>query len=105
VRAGLLAGEHEPQIKSKASVTGLRFNSSPTVIRVGLMMYGRFPLSLRNVEVLLFEREIKIRHETVQHWWNRLGPMLAGDIRRKRVSRIGILTLAATSRRDVREAR
>jgi len=32
------------------------FNSSPEVIRLVPMMYTRFPLSLRNVEDLLFER-------------------------------------------------
>ena len=36
-----------------------RFNSSPEVIRLVVMMYVRFPLSLRNVEDLLFERGIK----------------------------------------------
>jgi len=44
------------------------------------MMYVRFPLSLRNVEDLLFERGIDICHETVRMWWNRFGPMFAGDI-------------------------
>jgi len=34
-----------------------------------------FPLSLRNVEDLLFERGIDICHETVRHWWNRFGPL------------------------------
>jgi putative transposase len=52
------------------------------------MMYVRFPLSLRNVEDLLFERGIDICHETVRHWWNRFGPMFAVDIRRQRVSRM-----------------
>ncbi|WP_374956452.1 IS6 family transposase [Sphingomonas sp. PP-CE-3G-477] len=52
------------------------------------MMYVRFPLSLRNVEDLLFERGIDICHETVRHWWNSFGPMFAGDIRRQRVSRM-----------------
>ena len=33
------------------------FNSSPEVIRSVVLMYVRFPLSLRNVEDLLFERE------------------------------------------------
>jgi transposase-like protein len=32
------------------------FNSSPEVIRLVVMMYVRFPLSLRNVEDLLAER-------------------------------------------------
>ena len=58
------------------------FNSSPEVIRLVVMMYVRFPLSLRNVEDLLFERGIDLCHETVRHWWNRFGPMFAGDIRR-----------------------
>ena len=66
----------------------LRFNSSPEVIRLVVMMYVRFPLSLRNVEDLLFERGIDICHETVRHWWNRFGPMFASDIRRQRVSRM-----------------
>ena len=46
------------------------------------MMYVRFPLSLRNVDDLLFERGIDICHETVRLWWNRFG-----NIRRQRVSR------------------
>ncbi len=65
-----------------------RFNSSPEVIRLVVMMYVRFPLSLRNVEDLLFERGIDLCHETVRFWWNRFGPMFAGEIRRKRASYI-----------------
>jgi len=38
-------------------------------------MYVRFPLSLRNVEDLLFERGIDVCHETVPLWWNRFGPI------------------------------
>ncbi len=64
------------------------FNSSPEVIRLVVMMYVRFPLSLRNVEDLLFERGIDISHKTVRFWWNRFGPIFAADIRRQRVSRI-----------------
>ena len=64
------------------------FNSSPEVIRLVVMMYVRFPLSLRNVEDLLFERGIDICHETVRHWWNRFGPLFAADVRRQRVSRM-----------------
>ena len=64
------------------------FNSSPEVIRLVVMMYVRFPLSLRNVEDLLHERGIDICHETVRFWWNRFGPLFASDIRRQRVSRM-----------------
>ena len=34
------------------------FNSSPEVIRLAVMLYVRYPLSLRNVEDLLAERGI-----------------------------------------------
>jgi len=42
------------------------FNSSPATIRLKVMMYVRYPLSLRQVEDLLFERGIDIRHQTVR---------------------------------------
>ena len=64
------------------------FNSSPEVIRLVVMMYVRFPLSLRNVEDLLAERGIDICHETVRHLWNRFGPLFAADVRRQRESRM-----------------
>jgi putative transposase len=64
------------------------FHSSPEVIRLVVLMYVRFPLSLRNVEDLLFERGLYICHETVRHLWNRFGPLFAADIRRQRVSRM-----------------
>ena len=56
------------------------------------MMYVRFSLSLRNVEDLLFERGIDLCHETVRFWWNKFGPMFAGDIHRQRVSRMKGIT-------------
>ena len=61
------------------------FDSSPEVIRLAVMMYIRYPLSWRQVEDILFERGIDISHETVRFWWNRVGPMFAGEIRRRRV--------------------
>jgi len=42
------------------------FNSLPEIIRIAELMYIRFPLSLRNVEDLLFERGVDICHETVR---------------------------------------
>ena len=50
------------------------FKTSPEIIRLAVMMYVRFPLSLRNVEDLLHERGIDITHETVRFWWNRFDP-------------------------------
>ena len=54
------------------------------MIRLAVMMYIRFPLSLRQVEDLLHERSIDISYETVRAWWNQFGPMLAAEIRKKR---------------------
>jgi putative transposase len=68
------------------------FNSSPEIIRLAVMMYVKFPLSLRNVEDLLHERGIEISYETVRFWWNRFGPMFAAEIRRKRVDRMRSFT-------------
>src|SRR5512140_3227836 len=62
------------------------FNSSPEVIRLVVMMYVKYPLSLCNVEDLLAERGIDISHETVRFWWNRFGPMFAAEIRKNRVA-------------------
>ena len=64
------------------------FHSSPDIIRMVVMLYVRYPLSLRNVEDLLFERGYDFCHETVRLWWNRFGPMFAAEIRRRRVNRM-----------------
>jgi putative transposase len=61
------------------------FKTSPEVIRLAVMMYIRYPLSLRNVEDLLHERGIDICHETIRYWWNRFGPIFAKEIRKKRI--------------------
>ena len=61
------------------------FNSSPEIIRLAVMMYVRFPLSLRQVEDLLAERGINICHQTVWFCWNRFGPLFAAEIGKRRV--------------------
>ena len=50
-----------------------------------MMLYVRYPLSLRQVEDLLSERGIDVCHETVRNWWNRFGPLFAAEIRKRRV--------------------
>ena len=61
------------------------FKTSPDVIRLTVMMYVRFPLSLRNVEDLLHERGIDVSHETIRYWWLRFGPMFASEVRKRRI--------------------
>ncbi len=43
------------------------FNSSPEVIRLAVMMYIRYPLSLRQVEDLLFERGMAVSEQIRLH--------------------------------------
>jgi len=61
------------------------FKTSPEIIRLAVMLYVRFPLSLRNVEDLLHERGIDVSHETVRFWWHRFGPLFASEIRKRRI--------------------
>ena len=68
------------------------FKTSPEIIRLAVMLYVRFPLSLRNVEDLLHERGIDVSHETVRYWWNRFGPMFAGEIRKRRSQQLRQVT-------------
>ena len=58
------------------------FKTSPEFIRLAVITYVRFLLSLRNVEDVLHARGNDICHETARHWWNRFGSMLASEIRR-----------------------
>ena len=44
------------------------FKNSPEVIRLAVMMYVRYPLLLRQVEDILFERGVDISHETIRYW-------------------------------------
>lgn len=61
------------------------FKTSPEIIRLAVMMYVRYPLSLRQVEDLLHERGIDICHETARFWWDRFGLIFAAEIRKRRV--------------------
>ncbi len=68
------------------------FKTSPDIIRLAVMLYVRFPRSLRKVEDLLHERGVDVNHETVRYWWHRFGPMFAAEIRKRRIE--GIKTAA-----------
>ncbi len=61
------------------------FKTSPEIIRLAVMLYVRFPLSLRNVEDLMHERGVDVSHETVRFWWHRFGPMFSAEIRKRRI--------------------
>jgi len=60
------------------------FNTSPEIIRWAILLYVRYPLSLRQVEELLAERGIDISHESIRRWWNRFGPGIARNLKVRR---------------------
>lgn len=60
------------------------FKTSPEIIQLGVLMYVRFPLSLRNVEDLLHERGIDVCHESVRLWVDRFGTYFADKICKRR---------------------
>nr|WP_080457054.1 hypothetical protein [Roseovarius sp. A-2] len=61
------------------------FETSREIICLAVMLYVRFPLSLRNVEDLLHGRGIDVSHETVRYWWHRFGPLFAAQVKMRRV--------------------
>ena len=58
------------------------FKTSPEIIKLAVMYYVRYPLSLRNVEDILHERGIDICHETVRYWWNKFGTIFSKKIKK-----------------------
>lgn len=68
------------------------FKTSPEIIRLAVMMHIRFPLSLRNVEDLLHKRGIDVSHEAVRYCWDRLGPLMAREIKKRRSQQLRQVT-------------
>ena len=68
---------------NKISYTGYRF--PPEIIHQAIWLYLRFTLSLRDVEDLLAERGVAVSYETVRRWVNHFGPMIAADLRKRRL--------------------
>lgn len=60
------------------------FKTSPEIIQFGVLMYVRFPLSLRNVEDLLHERGIDVCYQSVRLRIDRFGTYFADKIRKRR---------------------
>jgi putative transposase len=70
-----------------------RHRFPPQIIAHAVWLYFRFPLSLRLVEELLFERGILVSYETVRRWARKFGPDYACRLKRKRPSRNDIWPL------------
>jgi len=61
---------------------GFRFD--PSIIQHAIWLYFTFPLSFRDVELLLAQRHIQVSHESIRSWCYRFGPVLAKKVRQKR---------------------
>jgi putative transposase len=61
------------------------FHSNPEIIRLAVMLYVRFPVSLRNVENLSIESGIDVSQEAVRFCWHRFGPLFVSEIREYRI--------------------
>src|SRR5271157_2426471 len=72
-----------PTQMNKISYSGYRF--PPEIIQRAIWLYLRFTLSLRDVEDLLAERGVAASYETVRRWVNHFGPMIAADLRKRRL--------------------
>ncbi len=55
------------------------------VIHQAIWLYLQFTLSLRDVEDLLAERGVAVSYETVRRWVNHFGPMIAANLRKRRL--------------------
>jgi putative transposase len=62
-----------------------RYRFPPEIIDQAIWLYLRFTLSLRDVEDLLAERGVAVSYETVRRWVNHFGPMIAADLRKRRL--------------------
>lgn len=58
------------------------FKTSPVIIKLAVMYYIRFPLSLRQVEDILHERGIDISYETIRYWWNKFGILFSREMKK-----------------------
>ena len=58
------------------------FKTSTGIIQHALMLYVRFPLSLRSVEDLLHKRGVDVSYEAILYWWHRFGFKFASEIKK-----------------------
>ena len=61
------------------------------IISHGVWLYYRFPLSYRDVQELLCEREIDVTHEGIRQWCLKFGQAYANQLKHRR-ARPGGLT-------------
>jgi transposase-like protein len=66
------------------TISFLRHQFPPAIIRHAVWLYVRFTLSYRDVEDLLAERGLDVSYETVRRWVLKFGPLFARELRHRR---------------------
>jgi len=64
------------------------FKTSPEIIRLAVVLFIPFSLSLRNVKDLPHERGTDVSYESVRFWWMRFGSKFASEIRKRRAEQL-----------------
>jgi hypothetical protein len=70
------------EAKSKSLYHGHRFPAA--VISCAVRWYFRFQLSLRDIEELLFERDVTVTYETIRYWCDKFGKGFAHRVKAAR---------------------
>lgn len=47
------------------------YKTSPEIIKLAVIYYVRYPLSLRQKEDIFHARGIDICHDTIRYWWDK----------------------------------
>ena len=79
---GILSSRLAKRIRKRAT---LGIASRVKIIHQAIWLYLRFTLSPRDVEDLLAERGVAVSHEAVRRSVNHFGPMIAADLRKRRL--------------------
>jgi len=66
------------------NISYARYRFPPVIIQHAVWLYFRFPLSYRDVEDLLAERDIDVSYETVRRWALKFGQAYARKLRKTR---------------------
>ena len=66
------------------TISFVRHQFPPAIIRHTVWLYLRFTLSYRDVEDLLAERGLDVSYESVRRWVLKFGPLFARELRRRR---------------------
>jgi putative transposase len=73
-----------------SKISYARHRYPPAIIQKAIWLYFRFPLSFRDVEEMLAEREIDVSYETIRRWVLKFGPAIAANVRSRRAQPSGV---------------